>query len=190
MALSHGAGAEVQKPLATVVIGGLLTATFLTLFVLPLLYLLFSGERKLKPNVTALILLFSVFGFTITNAQTPKQLSPNDVIELSLKNNLQIQSSQLNVQSYSKLKNSFFELPKTELNYQYGQFNSIKKDNSFQIAQNIPFPTYYSARLELYRPTEMGTVPPGIMFKGTRRLSAEPTQVGVPCEMPPGTQSP
>jgi cobalt-zinc-cadmium resistance protein CzcA len=39
MALSHGAGAEVQKPLATVVIGGLLTATFLTLFVLPLLYL-------------------------------------------------------------------------------------------------------------------------------------------------------
>jgi cobalt-zinc-cadmium resistance protein CzcA len=151
MALSHGAGAEVQKPLATVVIGGLLTATFLTLFVLPLLYLLFSGERKLKPNVTALILLFSVFGFTITNAQTPKQLSPNDVIELSLKNNLQIQSSQLNVQSYSKLKNSFFELPKTELNYQYGQFNSIKKDNSFQIAQNIPFPTYYSARLGLYK---------------------------------------
>lgn len=38
MAFSHGAGAEVQRPLATVVIGGLLTATFLTLFVLPILY--------------------------------------------------------------------------------------------------------------------------------------------------------
>jgi len=35
MALAHGAGAEVQKPLATVVIGGLLTATALTLLVLP-----------------------------------------------------------------------------------------------------------------------------------------------------------
>ncbi|MBN8552063.1 MAG: CusA/CzcA family heavy metal efflux RND transporter [Caulobacterales bacterium] len=35
MAIAHGAGAEVQKPLATVVIGGLLTATILTLFVLP-----------------------------------------------------------------------------------------------------------------------------------------------------------
>lgn len=46
MALSHGAGAEVQKPLATVVIGGLITATFLTLFVLPLLYLMFSSVRK------------------------------------------------------------------------------------------------------------------------------------------------
>lgn len=41
MALSTSAGAEVQKPLATVVIGGLVTATFLTLFVLPLLYLFF-----------------------------------------------------------------------------------------------------------------------------------------------------
>jgi cobalt-zinc-cadmium resistance protein CzcA len=38
MALSHGAGAEVQKPLATVVIGGLLTSTALTLIILPILY--------------------------------------------------------------------------------------------------------------------------------------------------------
>ncbi len=46
MALSTSAGAEVQKPLATVVIGGLITATILTLIVLPVLYILFSGERK------------------------------------------------------------------------------------------------------------------------------------------------
>ena len=38
MALSTGAGAEIQRPLATVVIGGLITATFLTLFVLPTAY--------------------------------------------------------------------------------------------------------------------------------------------------------
>ncbi|MDX2208705.1 MAG: CusA/CzcA family heavy metal efflux RND transporter [Gemmatimonadales bacterium] len=44
MAISSGAGAEVQRPLATVVIGGLVTATLLTLLVLPLLYLLF--ERR------------------------------------------------------------------------------------------------------------------------------------------------
>jgi len=40
-----GTGAEVQKPLATVVIGGLITATLLTLLVLPALYARFSGER-------------------------------------------------------------------------------------------------------------------------------------------------
>ena len=44
--LGHGAGAEVQKPLATVVIGGLISATLLTLFVLPTLYARFgSGPR-------------------------------------------------------------------------------------------------------------------------------------------------
>lgn len=48
MALSHGTGAEVQRPLATVVIGGLVTSTLLTLFVLPILYSIF--EKKLKVN--------------------------------------------------------------------------------------------------------------------------------------------
>lgn len=50
MALSHNAGAEVQRPLATVVIGGLLLATFLTLFVLPVLYILFEKFAPGKNN--------------------------------------------------------------------------------------------------------------------------------------------
>ena len=45
MALATGTGAEVQKPLATVVIGGLISATLLTLFVLPALYALLQGKR-------------------------------------------------------------------------------------------------------------------------------------------------
>ncbi len=153
MALSHGAGAEVQKPLATVVIGGLVTATFLTLFVLPLLYLMFTSNRKNKANlpITPIVVFIALFAYSNSNAQTVKQLSVDDVVSTVLKNNLQIQSSELNVQSYSKLKQSFFVLPKTELNYQFGQFNSNNKDNSYEIAQNIPFPTYYSARSGLYK---------------------------------------
>jgi cobalt-zinc-cadmium resistance protein CzcA len=52
MAVSNGAGAEVQRPLATVVIGGLLIATFLTLFVLPVLYMIFEkgGIKKKKQS--------------------------------------------------------------------------------------------------------------------------------------------
>jgi len=49
MALAHGTGAEVQKPLATVVIGGLISATVLTLFVLPSLY------RILHPRSRAMV---------------------------------------------------------------------------------------------------------------------------------------
>lgn len=44
MALSHGDGAEVQRPLATVVIGGLVTSTLLTLFVLPAVYKMFTKQ--------------------------------------------------------------------------------------------------------------------------------------------------
>jgi heavy metal efflux system protein len=43
MALSHGMGSEVQRPLAVVIIGGLVSATILTLIVLPSLYLLFHA---------------------------------------------------------------------------------------------------------------------------------------------------
>ncbi len=46
MALSHGAGSEVQRPLATVVIGGLITSTLLTLVVLPALYAWVEGRRE------------------------------------------------------------------------------------------------------------------------------------------------
>jgi heavy metal efflux system protein len=46
MAVSHGAGAELQRPLATVVIGGLVTSTLLTLLVLPTLYRWIERRRK------------------------------------------------------------------------------------------------------------------------------------------------
>jgi cobalt-zinc-cadmium resistance protein CzcA len=46
MALAHGRGAEVQKPLATVVIGGIISSTLLTLLVLPALYRMFHREEE------------------------------------------------------------------------------------------------------------------------------------------------
>ena len=54
MALSTSAGAEVQRPLATVVIGGLITATLLTLLVLPAIYPLIYGIGRNKRDATAL----------------------------------------------------------------------------------------------------------------------------------------
>ncbi|MBK6544350.1 MAG: CusA/CzcA family heavy metal efflux RND transporter [Saprospiraceae bacterium] len=152
MALSHGAGAEVQKPLATVVIGGLLTATFLTLFVLPLLYVLFSPKRKINIS-TASILVFALLSFNVANAQSPttKSISVDDAITTALKNNLELQSQQLNVQSSTTLKKSVFELPKTNVNFQFGQYNSINQDKAFQVSQSIPFPTYFSSKSGLYK---------------------------------------
>jgi heavy metal efflux system protein len=55
MALATGTGAEVQKPLATVVIGGLISATLLTLLVLPALYARFGGEARPAAAAPALV---------------------------------------------------------------------------------------------------------------------------------------
>ena len=46
MALSHGIGSEVQRPLAVVIIGGLVSATALTLIVLPALYVMFEPSHE------------------------------------------------------------------------------------------------------------------------------------------------
>ena len=50
MALAHGRGAEVQKPLASVVIGGIISSTILTLLVLPALYRMFHRHGDMKPE--------------------------------------------------------------------------------------------------------------------------------------------
>jgi cobalt-zinc-cadmium resistance protein CzcA len=50
MAVANGAGAEVQRPLATVVIGGILSSTFLTLILLPVLYAWMESDRKTLPQ--------------------------------------------------------------------------------------------------------------------------------------------
>ena len=68
MALSHSPGAEVQRPLATVVIGGLITATFLTLGVIPVVYSIVMGrrEQKLKAKGLGMLVLFILMSFSST----------------------------------------------------------------------------------------------------------------------------
>jgi cobalt-zinc-cadmium resistance protein CzcA len=52
MMMATGLGAEVQKPLAAVVVGGIISATILAIFVLPLLYLMIEKRRALKLQVS------------------------------------------------------------------------------------------------------------------------------------------
>ncbi len=158
MALSVGAGAEVQKPLATVVIGGLITATLLTLFVLPLLYLMTAGQRKVKPLAMIPILFILLVPFAGAQSQIiPERLTLDDAISLAFKNNPDVLSRELDVQSKNSLSRSSFDLPKTEFNFQYGQFNSAQNDNAFEVSQDIPFPTYFTARSNFFEEEHKGS---------------------------------
>lgn len=152
MALSNGSGAEVQRPLATVVIGGLLLATFLTLFVLPVLYILFEKgftlKRKKKTAIpTTIICLLLIANCQFSFAQTPINL--HSAIDTAMKNNLTVKNEKLNAEYQKKLKAAAVDIPQTNLTGEYGQINSIFKDTKFGIAQSISFPVVYAKQKTL-----------------------------------------
>lgn len=152
MAVATGAGAEVQKPLATVVIGGLVTATFLTLFVLPVLYIIFNTtihRRKLtlKPGMPVIVIAMLLFGQTVKAQNTV--LSADQATKIVLEKNDLMKSKDLDIRVSEALKPTAYELPKMNLEALLGQYNSPKFDQSFSISQNIPFPTLFRARKAL-----------------------------------------
>jgi len=152
MAISGGSGAEVQRPLATVVIGGLISATLLTLLVLPVLYIWVEkmGRKKVKiAPVSGIIVVFiTLFGFQPAKAQTV--LTLKQAVSSALENNRAISGADLGVGLQQALRKSAFEMPKTEVSMLYGQYNSlVKNDNNFTVSQSIPFPTLFAANAAL-----------------------------------------
>lgn len=153
MALSNGAGAEVQKPLATVVIGGLISATLLTLIVLPVLYVLFSGSRKLKPSLpSAYVLLLALavfFGTGKANAQNTQALSIDDCIKIAIENNSEIKIATLETQQFKALQKTAFNIEKTNVILTQDPTSGGNTDNSWGVSQRFEFPTVYTAQNKL-----------------------------------------
>ena len=101
----------------------------------------------------AITVIFTFFIFISANSQTQtvKIITIEDAISTALINNIEIQSKQLNIQSLNVLKKSVLELPKANINFQFGQYNSINQDLAIQISQSFPFPTYFSAKSNLIK---------------------------------------
>ncbi len=144
MALSSGEGAEVQRPLATVVIGGLMVATFLTLYVLPILYILFEKviPKRKRSHLTAMI--FILISFQISQAQ--QTISLKEAIDLAIQNNLDLKGEKLNVDRLQKLKGAAWNVQQANFGFEYGQINSSYNDNRFFISQGLKFPKVYTAQ--------------------------------------------
>jgi cobalt-zinc-cadmium resistance protein CzcA len=156
MALSGSAGAEVQKPLATVVIGGLISATFLTLFVLPCLYILFSGKEKnavkMKSSIGVLLLIACLTFLGSQKAQA--QSAPAGVqkyIDLALRSNLQIKTAGLEVTQSRALQRSAFDPGKTNLLLTQDPTSGGNIDNSIGITQTFGMPGLYRNQKNIHR---------------------------------------
>ena len=151
MALSNGSGAEVQKPLATVVIGGLLIATLLTLFVLPILYIMFEKGAKLKSKKMQSITTIMVLGlfFSFQNASAQEKISLEKAIETALENNIKIKNGKLNSEYLQKMTKTGYDISNTGIIGEYGQFNSNANDIKIGVSQTIKFPTVYKRQKQL-----------------------------------------
>jgi len=154
MAFSSGAGAEVQKPLATVVIGGLITATFLTLVVLPLLYIIFSRKKKLqmKPNTVAVIVTGLLLSVQVQAQQLPlKRISETEAIAAA-KANLQYQVNAQQVSKGQLQVGTANLLPKTGV---FAENEDLRPGDSkgilkVGVSQSIAWPGLYKAQKKLY----------------------------------------
>jgi cobalt-zinc-cadmium resistance protein CzcA len=155
MAVSNGAGAEVQRPLATVVIGGLLIATFLTLFVLPVLYMVFeSGNfRKAKSTknntgiIGSILALLILINCSAGMAQLPITLQA--ATDTAIHNNLLVKNEQLKANYQRLLIPTGAVLPKMGITAEAGQINSIYNDSKLGISQSFSLPKIYTSQKEL-----------------------------------------
>lgn len=151
MALSTGSGAEVQKPLATVVIGGLLTATFLTLFVLPILYQMiekrtFSIKEPLLILIGICVMSASAQGQTNVLPKRTKLQITNRVLEIAPL----IKSSSAQAGYYTALSANRFDPAKANFKLDYGNVNSAFTDSKYFVEQTFDLPMVYKQQQNVY----------------------------------------
>lgn len=159
MALSTSAGAEVQKPLATVVIGGLISATILTLLILPLIYYYEEKGFKIKMKKTITVLLL-ISGFWVQAQPTEiKKISLEQALEIALQNNKAVQASDLGVKSKEQMIKTSVDIPKTEINTGFGHLNSKDQtDISLNISQSFSPFSYASKKRVLKKEFETSVI--------------------------------
>ena len=132
MAISTTAGAEVQKPLATVVIGGLISSTLLTLFILPNLYVMFNRKTLLKTaSVIVLLLTFT----TVRAQQNPVSL--DDAVNMAKTNHPSFKNMPLALEQSKSREKATFQLGATSFDYSYGEINDAVQDWHWQIDQSL-----------------------------------------------------
>ena len=149
MAVATSAGAEVQRPLATVVIGGLIVSTVLTLIVIPVFYRLVNviahlwGRKKhrvrlgRKAGMTCLLLLLAASASAVT--PTPqKAISLDEALEIALQNHPRLKMANAEIERSRAARGEVWDGGNTSFSYSWGQLNGeYRKDNELSVEQSL-----------------------------------------------------
>ena len=139
MAIAKSAGAEVQRPLATVVIGGLIVSTILTLIIIPVFYRLVNSsaawkrQRWLKRLLPFLLFLGILFP---THAQ--QTVSLEEAVTIALENHPRLKTAMASIERSRASRGESWEVSPTTFNYSWGQINGeTRNDNQMEITQSL-----------------------------------------------------
>jgi len=145
MALSTSPGAEVQRPLATVVIGGLISATLLTLVVLPVLYLAIERrwERRRLHHLAGVAVCVLI---ATTHAKAQEPITVSKAYELMEQHHPERLQWQYEVLSADARRQGWFQIAPIQLELEYGKYNTEANDNRFSAALMLELPPVHRAR--------------------------------------------
>lgn len=139
MAIAKSAGAEVQRPLATVVIGGLIVSTILTLIIIPVFYRLVNSsaawkrQRWLKRLLPFLLFIGILFP---THAQ--QAVSLEEAVTIALENHPRLKTATASIERSRASRGESWEVSPTTFNYSWGQINGeTRNDNQMEITQSL-----------------------------------------------------
>ena len=149
MAIATSAGAEVQRPLATVVIGGLIVSTILSLIIIPLFYKLVgainvrlarrkSRRATLRTVAVLIVGVCSMLGQSVyastENNQTRENgaytVTLNEAIETALMNHPRLKVADVGIEQVKASRGEFWDGISTQLSYSWGQINGPDKDDN------------------------------------------------------------
>ena len=155
------AGAEVQRPLATVVIGGLIVSTVLTLLIIPVFYQIVSYTVVWKRRFSAKKFLFFFLLLAVVSPFTAKaqeKVTMDQAIELAKQNHPRLKIASAAIRQVKAGRGEVLELSSTEMNYSWGQLNGeLRKDKQWEVTQGLGSlltPFYKNALVN--RQVEMG----------------------------------
>lgn len=132
MAISTGNGAEVQRPLATVVIGGLITSTLLTMILLPTLYYMIFNTKRMKTTLGVLILLILVP--SISKAQIG---GPDQLFDYAKEHHPELRNLDLEIEKNLLMNGATMTWDPLDLSYRGGQINYSGYDHEWFLSQDI-----------------------------------------------------
>jgi cobalt-zinc-cadmium resistance protein CzcA len=157
MAIATSAGAEVQRPLATVVIGGLIVSTALTLIIIPVFYYLVNSSatvmrkplmRKFFRKKSMILILLMM----ITPAFAQQNITLEEAVAMAKENSPRLKSAETSIEVAKASKGEAWELGSTSLDYSWGQLNSpIRNDRELTVTQplgSLVTPFYKNALVE------------------------------------------